>query len=182
MQYSTSVETQSPNNYKKKLQTGWELCDKEHKGVEFWVSNKRKRSHSSLFACGCTSMKSIQALLSKRASHYLKLLIINDLNIISWEETIIALRTQPLPPAWISKLFTTREGWFFFGLTRVNLINVRYDLARIEGYLGLIRSLKKGLEDVLLPLLIIITSMRHSLYKLFQLGDFCYVFNCINTW
>ena len=39
---------QSPNNYKKKLQTGWELCDKEHKGVEFRVSNKRKRSHSSL--------------------------------------------------------------------------------------------------------------------------------------
>ena len=104
---------QSPNNYKKKLQTGWELCDREHKGVEFWVSNKRKRSHSSLFACGCTSMKSIQALLSNRASHYLKLLIINDLNIISWEETIIALRTQPLPPAWISKLFTTGEGWFF---------------------------------------------------------------------
>ena len=38
---------------------------------------------------------------TRGALHYLKLLIVNDLNIVCWEEPIIALRTQSLPPAWI---------------------------------------------------------------------------------
>ena len=61
--------------------------------------------------------------MSGRALHYLELLIINNLNITSWEETAIALRTQPLPPS------------------RVNLINVQYDLAGIEENLSRVRSL-----------------------------------------
>ena len=108
-----------PKWLQKKLQTGWELCFTEmteHKTI----LQKRK---SSLFTCQFTCMKSIQVLLSGRALHYLELLIINNLNITSWEETAIALRTQPLPPS------------------RVNLINVQYDLAGIEENLSRVRSL-----------------------------------------
>ena len=95
----------------------------EHKSVEFWESCKRESPHSSLASAVYFYEVYVRVLLSRRALHYLELLIINNLNMTSWEETAIALRTQPLPPS------------------RVNLINVRYDLAGIEGYLSRVRSL-----------------------------------------
>ena len=123
IQYNTRVETQSPNDYKRSFRLDGNYVLKDDRAQKCWVLRILQKRKSSLFTCQCTSMKSIRVLLSGRALHYLELLIINNLNITSWEETAIALRTQPLPPS------------------RVNLINVQYDLAGIEGNLSRVRSL-----------------------------------------
>lgn len=55
--------------------------------------------------------------------HDLKFLVVDDLDIIGREKPVVTIRPESLPPAW------------------VYLVNVRDDLARVEGNLRLISRL-----------------------------------------